>query len=130
MLLIGLIEGALLFQSYLAIQHAAREAARFAVTYQPPQLYSMDQVRDLLRNRRPDPAFPNENKEQWIARRVGYIKTRAVEQSGRFLSSIYEIDYRDMTRETWRRARASFDRAYDEFKTNLGAAWDKLEDEA
>ena len=56
--------------------------------------------------------------------------TRAVEQSGRFLSSIYEIDYRDMTRETWRRARASFDQAYAEFKTNLGAAWDQLEDEA
>lgn len=54
--------------------------------------------------------------------------TRAVEQSGRFLSSIYEMDYRQMTRETWRRARASFDRAYEEFKGTLLAAWDKLED--
>lgn len=52
--------------------------------------------------------------------------TRAVEQSGRFLSSVYEIDYRSMTRETWRRARASFDRAYEEFKGNVNAAWDKL----
>ncbi|MDX5356772.1 MAG: AAA family ATPase [Rhodobacterales bacterium] len=56
--------------------------------------------------------------------------TRAVEQSGRFLSSIYEIDYRDMTRETWRRARATFDRAYEEFRGNVLAAWDKLEDRA
>ena len=56
--------------------------------------------------------------------------TRAVEQSGRFLSSIYEIDYRDMTRETWRRARASFDRAYEEYKTHALAAWKTLEDEA
>ena len=55
--------------------------------------------------------------------------TRAVEQSGRFLSSIYEIDYRDMTRETWRRARASFDRGYEEFKSHLITAWDQLEDE-
>ncbi|TQS73637.1 AAA family ATPase [Rhodobacteraceae bacterium] len=54
--------------------------------------------------------------------------TRAVEQSGRFLSSVYEIDYRSMTRETWRRARASFDRAYDEFKDTFLRAWDKLED--
>ena len=54
--------------------------------------------------------------------------TRAVEQSGRFLSSVYEIDYRNMTRETWRRARASFDRAYDEFRATLVAAWDRLED--
>lgn len=54
--------------------------------------------------------------------------TRAVEQSGRFLSSIYEMDYRQMTRETWRRARMSFDRAYDEFQTTLVDAWDKLED--
>lgn len=56
--------------------------------------------------------------------------TRAVEQSSRFLSSIYEIDYRDMTRDTWRRARGSFDLAYDEFKETFLAAWQKLEDEA
>jgi chromosome partitioning protein len=55
--------------------------------------------------------------------------TRAVEQSGRFLSSVYEIDYREMTRGTWRRARATFDRAYEEFKGNVIEAWDKLEDE-
>ncbi len=54
--------------------------------------------------------------------------TRAVEQSGRFLSSIYEMDYRQMTRETWRRARVSFDRAYDEFRATLVNAWDQLED--
>jgi hypothetical protein len=53
--------------------------------------------------------------------------TRAVEQSGRFLSSIYEMDYREMTRETWRRARASFDRAYEEFRDTLVAAWDAVE---
>lgn len=52
--------------------------------------------------------------------------TRAVEQSGRFLSSIYETDYRDMTRETWRRARASFDQAYSEFKGYLIDAWDTI----
>ncbi|SDY84560.1 AAA family ATPase [Citreimonas salinaria] len=52
--------------------------------------------------------------------------TRAVEQSGRFLSSVYEIDYRTMTRETWRRARTSFDRAYEEFRSNVISAWDKI----
>lgn len=55
--------------------------------------------------------------------------TRAVEQSGRFLASIYEIDYRLMTRETWRRARSSFDRAYHEFRTHALTAWDQLEDQ-
>lgn len=54
--------------------------------------------------------------------------TRAVEQSGRFLSSIYEMDYRQMTRETWRRARTSFDQAYDEFRDTLVQAWVKVED--
>lgn len=54
--------------------------------------------------------------------------TRAVEQSGRFLSSVYEIDYREMTRETWRRARTTFDNAYAEFRANVCAAWDQLED--
>ena len=54
--------------------------------------------------------------------------TRAVEQSGRFLSSVYEIDYREMTRETWRRARGSFDRAYGEFKGTVLAGWDTLDE--
>jgi cellulose biosynthesis protein BcsQ len=49
--------------------------------------------------------------------------TRAVEQSGRFQMSVYEQDYRQMTRETWRRARQSFDRAYDEFLGTVLAAW-------
>ena len=56
--------------------------------------------------------------------------TRAVEQSGRFLSSIYEIDYRDMTRETWRRARATFDQAYVEFKSHVLKAWAQMESDA
>lgn len=56
--------------------------------------------------------------------------TRAVEQSGRFLSSVYEIDYREMTRGTWRRARATFDQAYEEFKAHALTAWARLEDDA
>jgi len=52
--------------------------------------------------------------------------TRAVEQSGRFLASIYEMDYREMTRETWRRARGSFDRAYGEFHETLMPAWQRM----
>ncbi len=55
--------------------------------------------------------------------------TRAVEQSGRFLSSIYEMDYREMTRETWRRARASFDQAYAEFKATMLPHWEALDEE-
>ena len=53
--------------------------------------------------------------------------TRAVEQSGRFLASIYEVDYREMTRETWKRARRSFDRAYEEFCECVTAAWDRID---
>ena len=55
--------------------------------------------------------------------------TRAVEQSGRFQMSIYEQDYRDMTRETWKRARQSFDRAYDEFKETVLRAWIQQQNE-
>ncbi|MFC3612717.1 AAA family ATPase [Lutimaribacter marinistellae] len=54
--------------------------------------------------------------------------TRAVEQSGRFLSSVYEMDYREMTRETWRRARSTFDRAYEEFRDVLTGAWEQMEE--
>ncbi|MCW1920366.1 AAA family ATPase [Rhodobacter sp. KR11] len=49
--------------------------------------------------------------------------TRAVEQSGRFQMSVYEQDYREMTRETWKRARQSFDNAYQEFKGSMLKAW-------
>lgn len=49
--------------------------------------------------------------------------TRAVEQSGRFQMSVYEQDYREMTRETWKRARQSFDAAYQEFKATVLKAW-------
>lgn len=55
--------------------------------------------------------------------------TRAVEQSGRFLCSIYETDYRDMTRETWKRARLGFDRAWEEFAGHAIPAWERLEAE-
>ena len=54
--------------------------------------------------------------------------TRAVEQSGRFQMSVYEQDYRQMTRETWKRARASFDRAYGEFRETLLKAWTAREE--
>ena len=50
--------------------------------------------------------------------------TRAVEQSGRFQQSVYEQDYRQMTRETWKRARQSFDTAYIEFRETVLRAWD------
>ncbi|MEL7464840.1 MAG: AAA family ATPase [Pseudomonadota bacterium] len=56
--------------------------------------------------------------------------TRAVEQSGRFQSSIYEQDYRQMTRETWKRARQSFDQAYAEFHQTLIAAWRRRSERA
>jgi cellulose biosynthesis protein BcsQ len=49
--------------------------------------------------------------------------SRAVEQSGRFQMSVYEQDYREMTRETWKRARLSFDKAYAEFRETALAAW-------
>ena len=53
--------------------------------------------------------------------------TRAVEQSGRFQMSVYEQDYRQMTRETWKRARQSFDATYDEFKEVVLRAWERRE---
>jgi cellulose biosynthesis protein BcsQ len=49
--------------------------------------------------------------------------SRAVEQSGRFQMSVYEQDYRQMTRETWKRSRLSFDLAYQEFKATALQAW-------
>jgi hypothetical protein len=55
--------------------------------------------------------------------------TRAVDQGGRFQRSVYEMDYRQMTRETWKRARRSFDAAYTEMKDTVLEAWKKLPEE-
>lgn len=52
--------------------------------------------------------------------------TRAVEQTGRFLRSVYEMDYRQMTRGTWKRARRSFDNAYIEFRQASLEAWESI----
>ena len=35
--MLGIIDFAFLVQGYLTVNHAAREAARFAIVYQPPQ---------------------------------------------------------------------------------------------
>jgi len=82
MMVLSIIEGALLFQSYLAIQHAAREAARYAVTYQPPITYSQAQAEDMLQGIPPGvPAYPTETEAQWYDRRVALIKQRALDQA-------------------------------------------------
>jgi hypothetical protein len=38
------------------------------------------------------------------------------------------MDYRNMTRETWKRARRSFDAAYEELKATFLEAWPNLQD--
>ena len=82
LIVLSIIEGALLFQSYLAIQHAAREAARYAVTYQPPHEYSVAQGKILLEGGDPGkPAFDGESESEWNARRVTLIKQRALDQA-------------------------------------------------
>ncbi len=42
LVILGIVEAALVIQGYLAVQHAAREAARFASTYQPPRGACLD----------------------------------------------------------------------------------------
>ena len=82
LIVLSIIEGALLFQSYLAIQHAAREAARYAVAYQPPMEYSAAQGKILLEGGSPgNPAFKGESESAWYGRRVSLVKQRAFDQA-------------------------------------------------
>ena len=63
MIVLSIIEGALLLQAYLEIQQAAREAARWAVTYQPPKTYDEAQGKLLQRNEPPGtPRYPGETR--------------------------------------------------------------------
>jgi len=46
LVILGIVEAALVIQGFLAVQHAAREAARFAITYQPVQGGCLDRDGD------------------------------------------------------------------------------------
>jgi hypothetical protein len=98
MVVLGLIETALLFQAYLAIQHGAREAARFAVSMQPPQgMMFVDDPQDVCGDDNPaglcpcdestpdnileETCDPDEDVTEWQNRRVRMIKKRALESS-------------------------------------------------
>jgi len=90
-----LIEGALLLQAYLAVQHAAREAARWAITYQPNQGERLDGTActNLAYNppvNYPPPndyrvpgndCDPTENVDEYNRRRVMMIKLVALERA-------------------------------------------------
>ncbi len=81
LILFSIIEGGLLFQAYLAVQHASREAARWAAVYQPPITYSIEQGERLLNGLPPgSPQFSGETDEHWNLRRTQYIRDRALEQ--------------------------------------------------
>ena len=76
MIMLGIIEMALVFQAYLEVQHAGREAARFAVTYQPDWTFRLsdgeecDESVDLW----DESCSAMETPEQYLDRRVRYIK--------------------------------------------------------
>jgi hypothetical protein len=97
MILLGIIEAAAVFQAYLAVQHAAREAARFAVTMQPSQgMVLVDSqgtqipcdgvTRDYLFQDYPvsppfEPCSSSESVEEWQTRRVRIIQEVAIRQA-------------------------------------------------
>ncbi len=97
-LIFGIIEGALIMQGHLAVQHGAREAARFATTNQPIQGACMDrdhdsQIEDGFGEGDPDDlaeypycprnhaADPSESDEHYYRRRVELIKLEAQKAS-------------------------------------------------
>ena len=74
--MLAIIETALIFQGYLTVQHSAREAARWAVTYKPDRGYEVDGAPcDGVT------CDPNESEDEYWERRVELIKTIAVEKA-------------------------------------------------
>jgi regulation of enolase protein 1 (concanavalin A-like superfamily) len=74
--ILAIIETALIFQGYLTVQHAAREAARWAVTYNPERGKELNG--DSCDGTSCD---PNESEGAYWARRVRLIKLVAVEKA-------------------------------------------------
>ncbi len=89
MIMLAVIETALIFQGHLAVQHAAREAARWAVTYQPLQGQRLDgqpctgsppflwQSNVLAEPGPEEDCDPNESEDEYLARRVAIIRRQA-----------------------------------------------------
>ncbi len=78
LIFLGIIDGAFILQGYLTVNHAAREAARFAITYQPNQGECLDGVTTA-----PYPYCPatlgSESDTAYQQRRVQLIKLAAVD---------------------------------------------------
>jgi hypothetical protein len=72
--ILAIIEAALIFQGYLTVQHAAREAARWAVTYRPDKGMTLEgEPCDGVG------CNPDESDREYWERRVGLIKLKAIE---------------------------------------------------
>jgi hypothetical protein len=72
-ILLGLFEAARWFQAYLAVQYAAREATRFAVTGQPP-MYITDGEGSCEEMGIPVTGWPYDLPDDYEKCRVDYIK--------------------------------------------------------
>jgi hypothetical protein len=96
LVVLGIAETALVIQGHLTVQHAAREAARFATTYQPPQgaCFDLDgdnNIEDGMSQSDDDDLAPwpycpkyraadiTEKEEDYHRRRVALIRNRARE---------------------------------------------------
>ena len=83
------IEAAFIIQGYLAVQHAAREAVRWAIGFQPVQGEQVNQ--DMCTAPGADPPFlftdagyicdPDEDNDEHNARRVALIKEKALQSA-------------------------------------------------
>jgi regulation of enolase protein 1 (concanavalin A-like superfamily) len=76
LVILAIIETALIFQGYLTVQHAAREAARWAITYKPD--------RGMIDETHPCDGVvcdPNESEHEYWTRRVRLIKNVAVDRA-------------------------------------------------
>ena len=79
-ILLGLIEVARWFHSYLAVQYASREAARFAVTGKPP-MYISDGPGSCEEVGHPETGEAYQLPDDYLACRVDYIKQVGIELS-------------------------------------------------
>lgn len=86
------IEAAFVVQAYLAVENAAREAVRWAITYQPVQgeqldgtpctnLSAGDTLEDFLFTNAGYNCDPTENTDEYNARRVALIKEVALDRA-------------------------------------------------
>ena len=109
-------ENTTMFLRQLGVSLAKTQTKFDAIRLLPTQFETSNQQHDLT-----EQAYRNSYGADVCAHHIETVQ--ALDEAIAQDESIYELDYRQMTREDWKTARGSFDLAYAEFRETVLQVW-------